>query len=125
MAERERPNALERAVAGAGVLLTLAVVGLLGWDALRGGSAEPELRVALGAPRVEGAEVRVPVTLRNDGGQAGEDVAVEVCRGEGAAEDCAETTFPFAPRGSRREGVVTFAGGGGPFRARVTSYRLP
>jgi len=120
-----RTNGLERAVATVGVVLSAALLAFLVWDALRGGGGPPALRVTLGAARVEGGAVVVPVRVHNAGGQAGEDLLVEVCRGEGASEDCAETTFPFAPRGAQRDAVVTFDGPGPAPRARVVSYQVP
>lgn len=120
-----RTNALERAVAVLGVVLTAGLLAFLVWDALRGGGGPPALRVSLGAARAEGGTVVVPVRVHNAGGQAGEDVLIEVCRGAGPAEECAETTFPFAPRGASRDAVVAFDGPGPAPRARVVSYQVP
>jgi uncharacterized protein (TIGR02588 family) len=123
--ERHTPNVLERVVAALGVLLTLAVVGVLVWDAVNDDGAGPRLRIELGRPAAADGAVHLPVRVHNDGGETAEDVTVEVCRGDGAAEECAETTFPFVPRGSERDGVVGFTAAAGPLRARVASYQRP
>ena len=120
------PNALERTVAAVGVLITLAVVGVLVWDAVNDRHEAPRLQVTLGRPTpgADGA-VNLPVVVRNTGGETAEDVLVEVCRGEAPDEECAETTFPFIPRGSDRDAIVGFSEGTGPVRARVASYQVP
>ncbi len=120
------PNALERAVAAVGLLITLAVVGVLLWDAVGGRDEAPRLHVTLGRPTAApDGGVGLPVVVENTGGETAEDVTVEVCRGAGAGEECAETTFPFIPRGSTRDAVLGFTTPAGPFSARVASYQRP
>jgi uncharacterized protein (TIGR02588 family) len=121
MAPRLEKNALEWAAFALGAALTLGVTGFLTYDALAGGGGEPVLRVTLGAPRPEAGQAVVPVRVRNEGGTAGADVHVEVCR----EESCAEVAFPFVPRGAYGEGTVGLDPGPGPLRARVTSYQTP
>lgn len=121
-------NRLEGVVLAVSSLLVLAVLGILIVDAFSTGEPPADLRIRLGTPSQKSGHMIVPVTVRNEGGTAG-DVVVEVTRGSGPEAERSEVTFLFVPERSEREGFVAFtgspAGVADSFSARVVGYVAP
>lgn len=123
-----KKNPLEWAVFGIGLVLTLAVVGFLAWDAARSGDEPPDLVVELGAPQPRTHGWAVPVTVRNLGEETAEGARVLVTLElPGGEKEEAEIDLPFVPRHSRREGWVHFLHppASGRLSGRVTGYEQP
>ena len=103
-----RKNLLEWIVFGISLILITAVVGLLVVEEIRSPERPPNLRVTLGeaVPGGDGT-YRLPVTVRNEGGQTAEQARLEVTLQSGGREiERAELTMAFVPRDSSRRGWV-------------------
>ena len=106
---RLEKNPLEWTVFFLGLAAVLATVGFLVWDASTSNGSSPDLRVELGAPEPGSGGFTVPVTVSNQGDETAEGVRVEVTLElPGAPPETAGIEMAFVPRGSRREGWVTF-----------------
>lgn len=121
-------NPLEWAVFGVSLLLILAVAGLLGFEALRGGDTPPQVVVSPGTPARQGDLLAIPVLVENQGDTAAEDlvVAVTVRLADGSAEE-AELSVPLLPEHASAEGQVTLPAAGevASVEVRVVGYMLP
>lgn len=129
---RLEKNALEWAVFAVSLVIVLGTLGFLAWDLVQGGDAPPDVSVELGSPRETSGGWAVPVTVANRGDQTAEAVRVEVTlaigNGAGSGEpERGEIEVAFLPRGSRREGWVTFTRppAAGRLSARVLGYEQP
>lgn len=125
---RVEKNRLEWAVFGLGLVLVLATVGFLAWDAATGTGSPPDLLVTLGAPEPRSEGWAVPVVVRNRGQETAEGARVEVVLElpDGGREE-AELELAFVPRGSEREGWVQFLHppASGRLTGRVTGFEQP
>ena len=105
---KERPpagkNPLEWSVFGFSALLVIAVVAVLTGEAIRWKDSPPRLRVELGQPERQEGFWCLPVKVRNDGEGLAADVEIEVKAGG----ETAGFTIDFVPRGTEREGRVSF-----------------
>ena len=119
---RVEKNGLEWTVFALSLALVALVVGTVARGAGVAHEGPPRLVVTLGAPEPAGPSVRVPVTLRHEGGQTVESATVEVARGAG---EPVALTFGFTPRGTARTGAVEVEAPGDSLRARVAGYTLP
>lgn len=126
-------NWLEWTVFACGLLLTLATVAYLAYDALTLEGTPPSIALKLGKPRIlstPGGEksFMVPVEAFNRGQQTAEGVHIEVsAKFSGAPEQSADYDIAFLPRGSSREGWVAFEGDPkqAKLNARVLGYEIP
>ncbi len=126
-------NWLEWTVFVCGLLLTLATVGYLAYDALTLEEKPPSIALKLGEPRIlstPGGEksFMVPVEAFNRGQQTAEGVHIEVsAKFPGAPEQSADYDIAFLPRGSSREGWVAFEGDPKQAKldARVLGFEIP
>jgi uncharacterized protein (TIGR02588 family) len=102
-------NWLEWSVFGVGLVLVLATLGYLVRESLVSNDGPPEVVVRLGAPRASESGYLVPVEIVNTGRETAEDVRVPVLLAlpDGGREE-AELGIAFLPRGSTRNGWVTF-----------------
>jgi uncharacterized protein (TIGR02588 family) len=110
-----------------GVLVAL-VLGYLAVDAASTRDAPPDLVITVGAPVHGEGGWRVPVTVKNQGDSAAEEVHVRVSsRGEGPARDAGELVLSYVPRHSKREGWVAFPGPTEPrdVEASAVGYATP
>ena len=123
-----KKNALEWAVLAVSALLVAWTVGFLIHDAVHRPDGPPDLRLELGRPQRVGSLYRVPVTVENVGGETAADAIVEVVLAlpDGASEH-AEVEVAHVPRGSRREGWVTFGRdpAAGRLSGRVVGFEQP
>jgi uncharacterized protein (TIGR02588 family) len=124
----ERPpvagkNPLEWLVFGFSALLVIAVVAVLAQETIRWKDSPAHLRVELGEPELKEAAWWLPVKVRNDGEGLAADVQIEV----NAGSETAGFTLDFVPRGTEREGRVSFPGSIDPrdARALVRGYQEP
>lgn len=113
-------NWLEWTVFAVSLVLVVAILGYLSWEAVADSGGPPDVVVELGRPRSSSAGFMVPVEVRNLGKGTAEGVRVTVIldRAGGRAES-AELDVAYLPRESRRSGWVTFAGDPGEGRLRV------
>lgn len=106
----DRPPLLEWIASGVGLALALAMLGIIGWEVLRGGSAAPA--VAVEALQVLETEAGFTVEIRafNSGDETAGDVLVEgeLKRGDETVET-GETTFTYIPSRSERRGGMFFS----------------
>jgi uncharacterized protein (TIGR02588 family) len=102
-------NALEWTVFIASSLVVLAVLGYLATKALTEKKTPPDLRTEAGAVIARNGSYRLPLLVRNTGGATAEAVIVEAVLRRGEQElERAQLELSFVPRGSEREGWVTF-----------------
>lgn len=108
-----KKNWLEWTVFAAGLTLLVAVASYLVVQALRHRDEPAALTIALGEPwspaGTDPAQLVVPITVGNHGGQTAAEVDVEVLLvRDGEVLERRELTFPFVPRKSSRPGSLTF-----------------
>ncbi len=124
----QQKNGLEWIVFSVSLVLTLGVLGYLTYEVVRFAGTPPTIRVSLEAAESRAGHFVVPVRAHNVGGEAAEDVQVEVVlRVDGAVAGRANVTFVRLPRSATREGWIVFASDPrrGELRARVLSYTTP
>lgn len=102
---------LEWVSAAIGLVLTLGVIGIIGWEALNPDDSPPAMRVeSLGATRTADGYV-LEVRVSNTGGSPAAAVLVE---GElsrpGGEVETAEVSFDYVPDHSTRTGGLFFQG---------------
>ncbi len=100
---------LEWIAAAVGLVLILAVLGVIAAEVLRGDQSEPrfEVRTLAVEPAGDGYRVHIAVTNRGDKPAAAVVVA-GVLTGPGGETETAEATFDFLADHSRREGGLFF-----------------
>jgi uncharacterized protein (TIGR02588 family) len=121
-------NWLEWTVFAVSLVLVVATLGYLTWEAVADTGGPPDVVVELGSPRPSSAGFMVPVEVRNRGKGTAEDVRVTVVlERAGARSESAELEVAYLPRESRRSGYVTFAGdpGQGRLRAGPIAFEVP
>ncbi|HEX8550565.1 MAG TPA: hypothetical protein VF681_03310 [Abditibacteriaceae bacterium] len=115
-------NALEWSVFALSFALLVGTIGFLVLDARRTGDGAPLLEATTGRATQWQDQWLVPVRIVNRGETVAEEVAVEVKSGE----ESGELAFAFVPRGSSREGFVSFSKEPqGQLKARVRGYETP
>ncbi len=125
---RLNKNGLEWAVFAVSLAVVLGTAGFLAYDMVRSGNAPPSLSVELGAPRRQGGEWAVPVTVSNQGDETAEGARIEVTLSvPGEPPERAHFEIAFVPADSRRQGFVTFAGdpARGRLSGRVVGFETP
>jgi uncharacterized protein (TIGR02588 family) len=102
-------NWLEWVVFAIGLVLVLATLGFLVRQSIVAEGGPPEVVARLGEPRPSQGGYLVPVEVANRGQTTAEDVLVPIVLDlpDGKSE-AAELTIAFLPRGSMREGWVSF-----------------
>jgi uncharacterized protein (TIGR02588 family) len=119
---------LEWVSAAIGLVLTLGVIGVIGWEALNADDTPAAIKVeSLGAtPTGSGYVLQVRVT--NTGGSPAAQVAIE---GEltppGGEAETAEATFDYVPDHSTRTGGLFFTADPavGALKLRAKGYVAP
>lgn len=127
-----RKNWLEWCVFAFGATALVCVALFLVIEAVRHGDRPPALSLELGAPwqqvGVTPPYVVVPVTVRNDGDAAANEVEVEVdVVRDGRVVERGTLNIDELPRQSQRGGAVTLRAlpGPGELHARVLGYADP
>jgi uncharacterized protein (TIGR02588 family) len=119
---------LEWIASGVGLLLTLGVFGVIGWQALDNPSAPPAIVVAVErVVQVEGG-YRVDVRASNRTGSAAAQVEVEGrLLVEGEEPSTSRAVFDYIPGRSSREGGLFFARDPrqGELSVRPLGYSVP
>jgi uncharacterized protein (TIGR02588 family) len=121
-------NWLEWTVFGVGLVLVLATLGFLIRESLTASGGPPEVVARLGSPRASAGGFMVPVEVANVGKGTAEDVKVTVVLELPRSEpEEAELDIAFLPRGSRRDGWVTFRSdpAGGTLRLGPVAFEVP
>ncbi|HYE45335.1 MAG TPA: TIGR02588 family protein [Caulobacter sp.] len=122
-ATTDTTSLLEWIAGGIGLLMLLAVLGVIGREALVGDTSPPAIVVEqVGTQAVPGGYL-VRIKVANTGGNSAAQVVVE---GElarpGQEPETSEATFDYVPERSSREGGLFFrddpAGGGLTLRAK-------
>ncbi len=102
-------NWFEWIVFAVGLMLVLATLSYLAYDAATITDAPPSIEVRVGEPLQRPHNFIVPITLINHGDQTAEGVLIEVVLESGGEEkERGELTVAFLPRRSTREGWVAF-----------------
>lgn len=126
--KKVQKNWLEWTVFAVSLALLLATVGLLAWDAATTDDSPPLLALDPISVVREGDALRVSVTVRNEGGQAAQQVEVEVEIAGGGEGQRGSFQLDLLPGGSQATGELFFFGApAGDVRAqgRVAGYSLP
>lgn len=117
----ERTPLAEWTAAGAGLVLTLGVLGFSVWEAVRGEHSVPALSLAAGAPERAGGGFVVPVTLRNDSDATAAAVRIRgVLETDGRAVETRYATFDYAPGNGEVRGGLVFQHDPAKLRLRLT-----
>jgi uncharacterized protein (TIGR02588 family) len=108
MVTKPTKNWLEWSVFAVSLALVLATLGYLISESVGGRDGPPEVVARLGSPRAASGGYMVPVEVSNTGQGTAEDVKVTVVLDAAGEREEAEVEIAFLPRGSRRNGWVTF-----------------
>ena len=118
---------MEWTVFAVSTLLVLAVMAVLGMEALRWGGKPAHLEIKRGDIVMERGRLCLPVTVTN----TGDSVAVNVnetvaARGPGG-ERSVDLIFDFIPRGATREGRAAFPADQDPgqLEVHISGYETP
>ena len=106
---RKAPDWIERLATLISAAVVLAVVAVLVWDAVHP-DRPPALEATSGAPKIVGRQWHVPITVRNGGDVAVQEVNVRVAlqRPDSAATDV-DIRIDWLPGRSEREIDAVFA----------------
>jgi len=129
MKKKLEKNWFEWIVFGVSLVLVLATLCYLAYDAATMTDDPPSIEVRAGEPEQRPHNFIVPVTLTNHGDQTAEGVQIEVVlESDGAEQERGEFTVAFLPRRSTREGWVAFQTDPRTverIKARVVGYEKP
>lgn len=109
-AERSSPPPLEWIAAAIGLLLTLAVLGALGWESLKGsGNRTPVIETSISGitPTPVGYVVEIELHNRSSVTAAAVEVEGELTKADGTVAT-STTTVDYVPGDSRRNAGVFF-----------------
>ena len=123
-------TAAERTTLAISIILIAALVALVTYVSITGGSEPPivEARPLLGEIRSEGDSYFLPVAVTNREGRTAEEVLIqaELVGGDGSSEET-EFTLDFLAGGETREGTVVFTTdpAAGELTIDVASFQQP
>lgn len=127
--DREPIAPLELLAAGVGLILTVGILGVVGWQAsVEPGGRLPEIVVEPRGETSPGPVYVVPIVSRNRSPATAANVVVEgTLLDEGAVVERAETTFDYVPGHSSRGGGLMFTQdpAGYELRLRAIGYVDP
>jgi len=110
--EHAKPKArtpwLEWVASGVGLLLAVAVFGLVGWQAMNDASEPPAISVEARNVRPVPGGFRVEFKARNTGGSAGAQVEIEGILAGGGADEISRVVLDYVPGRSERQGGLFF-----------------
>jgi len=124
----EAPPFWEWVMAGVGLLLLLASLGYLGWQAVQGPKTPPAPQVQALGVEPQGQRYLVRFRVHNGGDVTAEQLhVVGELRQQGQVVEQSETDFDFLPGGSSREGGLFFTRDprGLQLDLQARSYRKP
>lgn len=127
--EKLKKNWLEWIVFAVSLVLVAGTLAYLIWDGATKSEQPPFVAVELGATIQEGDRYIIPVTLRNEGGQAAKAVTVEVAlMVDGQELEKGQIQVDYLPRSSSRRGRVVFTedpATADEIQTHVLGYELP
>lgn len=126
--ERERPPRSEWVAAGFGLLIVLAVLGVLGYQALGAGESPPDIVNRVVALRPVSGGYLVQVEVRNRGGETTAGLTLEGTLKEGERDlETSEATLDYVPGRSTREAGLFFTENPQRYRLelRALGYQEP
>lgn len=132
MAKPERPTAgtplLEWIASAIGLLLTLAVVGVIGRQAVMGAADEvPDIEISVARVVPASTGFVVELIARNRGGGTAAAVEIEGSLGAGDTVETSSATFDYVPGHSERKGGLFFSQDPRrhPLEVRALGYNKP
>ena len=110
-----------------GLAIVVATLGFIGYEAVRGGPAEPDLEAAVETTGRTAAGFSATVTVRNRSRHAAAAVLVEGVIRSGDDEVRSEVGLDYVPGLSSRRATLVFprAPGEGGVTVRVVGYTTP
>ena len=99
---------LEWLASGVGLLLTLVIFGLIGWQAVDDAAQSPVINVEVKDLASVPGGYRVKFRARNTGGSAGAQVEVEGTLSGNGADETSRVVFDYVPAHSVRDGGLFF-----------------
>ena len=120
-------NALEWTVFGLSLALLAGVIGTLIHQAFTVGDEPARLTLQMGEPLLSHGNVRLPVSVTNEGDLPAISVEIEVTGIVKDEEETSTVSFDYVPHRARRHGWVIFPGEVTPsgLSARVLGYTDP
>lgn len=124
---RERTPICEWLAAGAGLILTLTVIGYLVFEGVTAGDGPPILSVAAQPAQAVAGSFIVPVTVRNDGDTTAADVAVRATVQGVTGTEERSASFALVPARGEAVGGLVFETDprGRPISLRAEGYAEP
>ena len=118
---------LEWLASGVGLLLTLVIFGLIGWQAVDDASQSPVINVEVKDVASVPGGYRVEFRARNIGGSAGAQVEIEGTLSGNGADEVSRVVLDYVPAHSVREGGLFFTRdpGTGQLSVRARGYSAP
>ncbi len=127
-ARRDQVPTVEWITGLIGLAIVVAILGAIGWEAIRGGTTQPALEITLEAVTEGPAGYIAGIVVRNASRQAAADVLVEGrMRAAGGGEARSEVRLDYVPGLSERRAVLTFPSRPQPpgLALRVLGYTTP
>lgn len=128
-ADRSRHRPAIEWVAGAlGFLITLALIGFVGWQAFQDNSEPPKVEVRVAGVISNGDTYLVKIVAVNMSSQTVAGLVVDGTLSSRTGQiERSSTTFDYLPGNSRVEGGLFFSSdpAAGELRVRPAGYRLP
>lgn len=126
--QARKSPAIEWVAGGLGLLITLALIGFVGWQAFQGSGEPPQPEVRITSVVGQGDTYLVKILAENHSSQTVAELSVEgtLTAPQGEPEK-SSTTFSYVPGNSEAKGGLLFASdpAAGELQVRVTGYRLP
>ncbi len=116
---------LEKIVALVGVIIVVAVLGILGFEASKKDDATPEIILTRADMKALSEGYWVKIEAENKGSSATADLVIEGTVGEGAEKETSTVTFDYVPAHSKREGGLFFTQNPERVKLRALGYQKP
>ena len=112
---------------GLSVVIILAVVSVLAFEAITGADSPPQLTISLGDVVAQPAGYSIPLTVENTGGTTAENINLELTLQTDGEEEIGECQIAFVPRQSSGEcwAMLSTDPEGGELKARVLGFEQP
>jgi uncharacterized protein (TIGR02588 family) len=126
--QRSARPLIEWVAAGISLLITLALVGTIGWEAMQGPLAKPNIVVKVTAISGSGEQYLVEFSAFNHGDQTVAGLNVEGrLTAEGQETEIKETTLDYVPGQSQTNGGLFFRTDPriGNLQLSASGYQLP